>query len=173
MAEIIYPPKAKLFCGLIYSDEKILDKSIENLSVRYGKIILKSDSFPFQHTCYYQSMGQDLKKVLIAFDPLIEREEMSLIKIHSNEIENSFLENGIRRINIDPGYLTLSNVYLASCKEYYHRIYIGNGIYLENEYYWSKKDYVFFDWTYPDYKTEGYVNFFKELRMIYALELKK
>ena len=173
MAEIIYPPKAKLFCGLIYSDEETLGSSIEILSERYGKIILKSESFPFQHTCYYESMGQNLKKVLIAFDPLIERDQISLIKIHSNEIENLFLDNGKRRINIDPGYLTLSNVYLASCKEYYHRIYIGNGIYLENEYYWSKKDYVFFEWTYPDYKTEGYLNFFKELRKIYSLEMKK
>jgi len=173
MAEIIYPPKAKLFCGFIYSDEEILDKTISLLSESYGKIILKSESFPFQHTCYYETMGQNLKKVLIAFDPLIERDQMSLIKIHSNEIENLFLDNGKRRINIDPGYLTLSNVYLASCKEYYHRIYIGNGIYLENEYYWSKKDYVFFEWTYPDYKTEGYLNFFKELRKIYTQELKK
>ena len=173
MAEIIYPPKAKLFIGFIYSDEEILNKTISLLSENYGKIILKSESFPFQHTCYYESMGQNLKKVLLAFDELIERDHISLIKIHSNEIENLFLDNGKRRINIDPGYLTLSNVYLASCKEYYHRIYIGNGIYLENEYYWSKKDYVFFEWTYPDYKTEGYVNFFKELRNIYARELKK
>ncbi|MBP9023612.1 MAG: DUF4416 family protein [Spirochaetes bacterium] len=173
MAEIICPPKAKLFCGFIYSDEEILNKSISLLSESYGKIILESESFPFQHTCYYESMGQNLKKALIAFDPLIERDQMSLIKTHSNEIENLFLDNGKRRINIDPGYLTLSNVYLASCKEYYHRIYIGNGIYLENEYYWSKKDYVFFEWTYPDYKTEGYLNFFKELRKIYSLELKK
>ncbi len=173
MAEIIYPPKAKLFIGFIYSDEEILNKTISLLSENYGKIILKSESFPFQHTCYYESMGQNLKKVLLAFDELIERDRISLIKIHSNEIENLFLDNGKRRINIDPGYLTLSNVYLASCKEYYHRIYIGNGIYLENEYYWSKKDYVFFDWTYPDYKTEGYLTFFKELRNIYAQELKK
>ncbi len=173
MAEIIYPPKAKLFIGFIYSDEEILNKTISLLSENYGKIILKSESFPFQHTCYYESMGQNLKKVLLAFDELIERDHISLIKIHSNEIENLFLDNGKRRINIDPGYLTLSNVYLASCKEYYHRIYIGNGIYLENEYYWSKKDYVFFDWTYPDYKTEGYLTFFKELRNIYAQELKK
>ncbi|HOH37914.1 MAG TPA: DUF4416 family protein, partial [Spirochaetota bacterium] len=170
---IIYPPKAKLFCGFIYSDEEILDKTISLLSESYGKIILKSESFPFQHTCYYETMGQNLKKVLIAFDLLIERDQMALIKIHSNEIENLFLDNGKRKINIDPGYLTLSNVYLASCKEYYHRIYIGNGIYLENEYYWSKKDYVFFEWTYPDYKTEGYLKFFKELRKIYAQELKK
>ena len=173
MAEIIYPPKAKLFIGFIYSDEEILNKTISLLSENYGKIILKSESFPFQHTCYYESMGQNLKKVLLAFDELIERDHISLIKIHSNEIENLFLDNGKRRINIDPGYLTLSNVYHASCKEYYHRIYIGNGIYLENEYYWSKKDYVFFDWTYPDYKTEGYLTFFKELRNIYAQELKK
>ena len=173
MAEIIYPPKAKLFIGFIYSDEEILDKTISLLSKSYGEIILKSENFPFQHTCYYESMGQNLKKVLLAFDELIERDHISLIKIHSNEIENLFLDNGKRRINIDPGYLTLSNVYLASCKEYYHRIYIGNGIYLENEYYWSKKDYVFFEWTYPDYKSEGYVAFFKELRNIYARKLRK
>ena len=172
MAEVKFPPKAKLFCGFIYSDEEILDNCLTKISSNYGKIILQSVSFPFQHTCYYQSMGKNLKKVLTAFEPLIEREEISSIKHYSNNIENLFIENGKRRINIDPGYLTLSNVYLASCKEYYHRIYVGDGIYLENEYYWSKKDYVFFEWTYPDYKTEGYVKFFKELRKIYAEELK-
>ena len=173
MAEVKFPPKVKLFCGFIYSDEEILENCLTTLSSNYGRIILRSESFPFLHTGYYESMGQNLKKVLTAFDPLIERDEISEIKINSNEIENSFSDQGKRRINIDPGYLTLSNVYLASCKEYYHRIYIGKGIYLENEYYWSNKNYVFFDWTYPDYKTEGYVNFFKELRKIYSLELKK
>lgn len=171
MAEIKIPRKVIFFAGFIYSDNDDLREALSEMEKICGKTFLTAGSFAFNHTGYYDSMGSNLKKYFAAYEPLSSRELIANIKIFSNSAENKFKSGGNRRVNIDPGFLSASNVCLASCKEYYHRIYIGNGIYIENEYYWSKGDYVFFDWTYPDYKQKEYLDFFRNLRASYMTKL--
>ena len=170
MAEIKTPSKAKLFSGIIFSDDGHIKTAEENLERLYGRIDKRSPVIDFAHTEYYAKMGTNLKKIFLSFENLIERDQISSIKQNTNRIENE-ISGGARIINIDPGYLTMSNVFLASCKEYYHRIYVGGGIYLENEYYWTKGRYEFFEWTYPDYKTREYVDFFTGLRGVYRTQI--
>ena len=78
-----------------------------------------------------------------------------------------------RVVNIDPGYITLSNVTLATTKDYQHRIYLGEGIYLENTLRFSAKtkSYEPYEWTYGDYRMAGAVEFFNKLRNIYREQL--
>ena len=170
MAKIKLPAPVKLFAGVIYSSREHLDQAIEQLREKFGGIDESAGPFPFTHTRYYQTMGGELFKYFISFSDLIERETINDIKIFSNNLENE-ISAGERIINIDPGYLSLSNVYLASCKEYYHRIYVGKGIYLENEYYYSKGEFRFFEWTYPDYKSREYLSFFHNLRERYHAQI--
>ena len=117
-------------------------------------------------------MGNNLFKVLISFKKLIPREKIVPIKIYTNKLENKIHKNK-RKINIDPGYLTLSNIYLASCKEYFHRVYLDKGIYLENELKYVEKRYQSWDWTYPDYKKQEYLDFFYNVRKIYHSQIRK
>ncbi|MBN1500439.1 MAG: DUF4416 family protein [Spirochaetes bacterium] len=172
MAEPLQPVKVKLFSGFIYSDIKVLNDCVNILRDAYGQADFISDEFSFAHTDYYSEMGNSLLKRFISFEQLVKREDLPAVKLFTNSLENRFSENGIRIINIDPGYLTMSNVFLASCKDYYHRIYISDGVYMENELRFTQGRYIPFEWTYPDYQKEEYLNFFRITRNKYSDQLK-
>lgn len=172
MAEPKFPQKAKLFIGIIYSDEETCKIAEQKLKKKYGPLEIKTDPILFDQTSYYDSMGTGLKKIFLSFARLVKREDIVKIKLYTNKIESSLAENGTRTVNIDPGYLTLSNVFLASCKDFYHRTYLGKGIFLENEYRYKSNQFNFWDWTYPDYKKKEYLDFFYEVRKIYHKQIK-
>ena len=172
MAEPLYPRPAKLFCGVLFQEEKDLTSLQNALVDEYGPIDLEAGPFPFFNTGYYDEIGNSLQKVFFSHHALIAREDMGTIKIFSNHLEQELSSHGKRRVNIDPGYLTLSNVFLASCKDYYHRVYIGQGVYLENEYRYTDGKFEFWPWTYPDYQQTNYLDFFNELRKLYHRQLK-
>lgn len=173
MARVTLPKPVKLIIGTLYQDEDIAQQVKKILTDEYGDIDLGCGPLPFEHTGYYSETGENLRKQLYSFRNLIDRECCADIKLATNGIEERFSENDNRRINIDPGYLTLSNLFLASCKDYYHRVYIGKGIFLENEYFYQNGCFRFWEWTYPDYKSSGYLSFFHEVRKIYHSQLRK
>ncbi len=172
MAEPVIPQKAKLFIGIIFNTEEIMLKARKKLERKFGKVDLETMFIPFTHTPYYKEIGPNLYKVFFSFEKLIARDRLADIKLYTNSIEKNFSVKKNRTINIDPGYLTLSNVFLASCKEFFHRAYIGKGIYIENEYQYVNKQYICWDWTYPDYKKSEYMSFFRDLRRIYHGQIK-
>jgi hypothetical protein len=172
MAEPVIPQKAKLFIGIIFSSEEAMLKAKKRLIRKFGKTDSETSYIPFSHTSYYKGLGSNLYKVFFSFEKLAARDRLADIKLYTNRIEKNLSVKGKRIINIDPGYLTLSNVFLASCKEFFHRAYLGKGIYIENEYQYVNKEYVFWEWTYPDYKKIEYLAFFYELRKIYHGQIK-
>jgi hypothetical protein len=82
------------------------------------------------------------------------------------KIEKRFSIANKRQINIDPGYLSLDKVVLATHKDYSHRLYLGKGIYGEVTLFFKDKTFNPFPWTYPDYRTHEYINFFNDAREI-------
>ena len=172
MAEVRIPVRAKLFVGMISGDEKLIYDAEERLRKKFGPIDVRSAAIPFTHTTYYQKIGAVLYRVFISFDKLVDREDIVKVKLFTNELEKKLSPKKVRKINIDPGYLTLSNVYLASCKEYFHRCYIGKGVYLENEYKFIDRRYQPWEWTYTDYQKGEYMEYFHRLRGVYYLQIK-
>jgi hypothetical protein len=175
---IVSPPTlVKLFCGIISSYELIVNEAEKNLTEYFGPIDHKAGPIVFNFTDYYTpQMGPNLKRYFISFDQLIDPGRLADIKVTTNKIEEkcaSEVNEVERPINLDPGYVAAANMVLASTKNYVHRIYIGHGIYAELEYIYGKNNVNFFKWTYPDYRTESYVQFFIELRKKYLLQLKE
>lgn len=80
-------------------------------------------------------------------------------------------EKGRRRINLDPGYLDSAKIVLVSTKDFSHRIYLGNGIYGEVTLIYSGKNYQTLPYTYPDFRTQEYLDIFKKVREMYKIEL--
>jgi len=172
MAEPLIPPKAKLFIGVICGSDEMLAQGEEIFNKKFGDIDFQTKKIHFSHTDYYSDLGKNLFKVFYSFKKLIKREDIVKIKLFTNLMENKISGKKGRKINIDPGYLTLSNVFLATCKDYFHRVYLGMGVYLENEYKYVARNFQPWDWTYPDYRQHEYLHFFYQIRKIYQEQIK-
>lgn len=168
MAEIKEPQKVLPFAGLIFTENFPVESALGVFQDLLGTIIKKSEIIPFKHTTYYnKEMGENLLRQWVVFEKLVYPDILVDLKHKSNEIEKDLLnETGGRKINIDPGLISLSNVILASTKNYAHRIYFGKGIYAEVTLIY--KDHLFrpLEWTYPDYRETAAIEFFNETRMI-------
>ncbi len=165
MGKISVPAKAKLFSGIMYRDENVLEKVKEKLVRRFGEIDTESRAFVFDFTDYYeQEMGEELYKKFVVFKRLIRREDIAGIKRFTNSVEDEFTVDGRRIANIDPGYITKANLILTTTKDFPHRIYLGDGIFAEVTLSFKKDACIFFDWTYPDFRQKEVLRFFLDVR---------
>lgn len=167
----IYPP-VKLFAAITISDTALWSSILERFEKLYSGVDQQIDWYPFTHTNYYQEeMGENLSKRLIAFSELTFAEKLVDIKLASNNLEAEFSQDGKRRVNIDPGYLTASKIVLATTKDYSHRLYLGRGIFGDVHLWYRNHNYQATDWTYPDYKEPFVLAFFEEVRDKYMKQL--
>ena len=175
MAQIHNPLPVKLFVGVLTSIPDIAAPVEERLSALFGPIDSRSEPFPFDRTNYYdETMGNPLTRRFISFSNLIEPSAISDIKIATNELEAAFASERTyvqRPVNLDPGYVEQSKIVLASTKNFYHRILISSGIYAEVTLHFEDGEWHSFPWTFPDYKTAPYHNFFYSLRNLYRAQL--
>jgi hypothetical protein len=154
-----------LLCGLLYTDEALCEEVCAFLTQSYGPLSHATDKIPFTHTDYYSDeLGSVIYRKYLVFKKPISPDELSRIKTRTNEIETRYLLNGKRQINIDPGYLHLAKLVLASAKDFSHRISIGNGIFAEVTLLFANKSFQVLPWTYPDYKTPATIDFFNDVR---------
>jgi hypothetical protein len=176
MSEISRPKPVKLIIGILSGIKALLEDIEVSLESRLGKIDLKSEVFNFDFTDYYKrEMGLNILRKFLCFKKLIDPEEIPSIKIWTNKLEDEFKQNSkfkvIRPINLDPGYLTHCNLILASTKDYYHRIHLQDGIYAEVTLFYQHEVFKNLPWTYPDFQTEEYKNFFLKVRTLYAKDI--
>ncbi len=164
----------KLIIGLIFNQEQDLKKVQSLLVKKFGKIDYQSQALEFIHTDYYrQEFGQGLRKKIISFKKLIHPQMLAQIKAVTNRIEQKLSQGKNRSVNIDPGYLNLSKLILATTKDFAHRIYLSKGIYAEVTLVYQAKTFCGWDWTYPDHRTPEYIDIFNEIREIYHKQIIK
>lgn len=173
MGKIKPHPAVKLIIGFIFTDENILNKAKLYLIKKFGQIDYESQILVFNHTNYYEKeLGAGLKRNFISFKKLVEADRLVSIKLFTNKLEQKLcLGSGRRQINIDPGYIELSKLVLATTKDYAHRIYLRQGIYAEITLFYQDKSFRYRDWTYPDYRTSEYIGIFNHIRGIYAQQI--
>lgn len=174
MGAIKRHPPVKLIIGLIFKEEEAFNRAFEALISRFGELDFKSKVLSFTHTNYYEAeFGRGLKKVFIGFKKLIPPQSLPGIKTIANKIEKGLSKGKRRTINIDPGYMDMAKLVLASTKDYKHRIYLNKGIFAEITLFYQNKSFLPWDWTYPDYKSRDYTEIFNKIREIYAGQIKK
>ena len=170
----------KLFIGVLVSNNKFIPQVQERLAAAYGSIDHRSDVIPFDFTNYYEAeMGDLIDRVFFSFERLIEADQLPEIKRQTNQFEDELaplLRNPRltvkRPVNLDPGYIEQAKVVLASTKNFYHRIYLGGGIFGEVTMHFKNNTYQFFPWTYPDYQSKDYQDFFLRMRQIFRSQLR-
>jgi len=167
------PKLVKVFVGLLTAQLFVLPQVYKLLEEKLGAIDLKSQLLDFNFTKYYEAeMGIELKRQFLGFRNFISPDELVEIKLFTGELEQSLAREGKRLVNLDPGYLTPAKIVLASTKDFSHRLYLGRGIYGEVTLLFRHKRFEPLPWTYPDYRTEAYQQFFHELRARYMAQLK-
>ncbi len=156
---------ALLFAGTLFSDEEVYREALSLLKQHLGPVLFESDRIAWDLTRYYSDeLGAPITRRFIFFERLVEASLLPDIKILTDDMESRHLIGGRRRINIDPGYLTEAKIVLASTKNYSHRIYLGKGVYAEQEYIYSKGAYRPFSHAYPDYRKPEYLAVFQQAR---------
>jgi len=169
------PKPAKLFMSLIASQDDTPRQGIEDLRLDFGEIEWMSERLPFDFTHYYTpEMGGNLLRRFITFERLISREALAEIKLATNRLEEKYAaSDGNRRLNIDPGYVCLEHVILATTKGYSHRPYLRDGIYADLTLIYRNKSFHPLEWTYPDYRQEMVIHLFNQFRKKYLEDLKR
>jgi len=164
-----YNLKVKLVIGFIYKDEAIFIKAKEKLKKKFGKVDFTSVCMDFNYTDYYEpEMGKGLKRRFISFTELIPIQDLYRIKLYTNRLETKFLTARNRQVNIDPGYLNLAKLVLATTKDYAHRIFLRKGIFAEITLSFRGNSFSANEWTYPDYRSKEYIDIFNQIRKLYA-----
>ena len=91
MGAIKQHPPVLLLLAAFSRYEAGLDWAREQASQSFGPIMICSDVFPFDNTGYYERvMGSGLKKVLVAFENLIDPAQLADIKHQTNAWETLY-----------------------------------------------------------------------------------
>ena len=142
---------------------------------RFGPIAMTSPMFQFTETDYYDpTMGSPLGKRFFAFERLIDPAALPEIKLATGEMEQAYAaeqadRKGVdalaRPLNLDPGYISLGKLVLASTKDHAHRLYLGQGIYAEITLRYRRRiGWQPSEWTFADYRRDDYHAFFDRCR---------
>ncbi len=159
-----------------------LDWARRRAELELGPIVLESGPFVFGETAYYApTMGSPLTKRFFAFERLIDPGQLAEIKCLTIEWEQQYAEEAAaertgasrdgaevfpaRPLNLDPGYVELAKLVLASTKDHAHRIYLRQGIHAEvTLQYRQQAGWQPQTWTFPDYRRADYHEFFDRCR---------
>lgn len=163
----------KLIASLLSGDGAAIKPVLKKLENRFGSMDYLSEYMDFRHTDYYRGeMGDKLFRRMVSFERLIKPDSLADIKLFTNSVEDEYLKDGGQRtINIDPGYVSMEKVVLASCKNFAHRIYLKDGVYADLTLIYRNGDFQPVDWTFPDYAGDDMRRLLKEIRERYIHQL--
>lgn len=169
MGRLKTPSSVLLLMAAFSRYEEALAWGRERAVEAWGPVALESPRFAFDQTDYYQAtMGPGLRKVFWAFERLVDPGTLVDRKLQTNQWEDDYAALGLhpesRPLNLDPGYLALGKLVLASTKNYSHRIYLGRGIFAEVTLFYRHQRWQHSEWTFPDYRREDYQRFFSQGR---------
>ncbi|MCL0039979.1 DUF4416 family protein [Thermodesulfovibrionales bacterium] len=162
------PDRALLFVGVLFSKKDYYIKARQAIEKIFGEIIMEGPAIKWDFSDHYKGeIGEPLYKRFIFLRKLVEQENLSTIKLLTNKIEENLSIDGKRNVNLDPGYLTLAKIVLASTKDYAHRVYLRNGIYADLTLLFREGQFVPHINTYKDYQDERHLSVFMIARKLF------
>lgn len=174
---IIHP--VKFFCGILHTPAFPWAEIEPRLTGLLGPLETISPAWHFDCTDYYEAeMGKGAIRRFVSFSDLAHTGELPGLKIRTNQLESELagLLPGMppRPVNLDPGYLDLVKVVLASTKGHSHRLHLADGIFGEVTLQWHRgSGWDPLPWTFPDYASGRYSSFLDALRIRYVQQLKE
>ena len=149
------PEPGALLVSVLAQNEELALALVDRLEAEFGPIDLSSFWISFSHSQYYtREMGADLGRYIFFFAEPLARQELVSAKLFCDRLELEYAVHGGRRVNLDPGYLALEHLILASTKAVPHRPYLGRGIYADLTLVYECGQYIPLRWSYPDYSSD-------------------
>jgi hypothetical protein len=147
----------------------LFDRAASELSARYGPIQDRTHGSPWTFSTYYEDeFGPGLQRQFLFFEKRIPPDRLTDVKIETNGLERIFAEDNhgrlCRTVNLDPGYLNLRKVVLATTKDRPHRIYLRDGIFAEVTLAYQNGSFTPFGYTYPDFRQPETIALFNAVR---------
>lgn len=170
------PPRpVKLVVSILCGEEGFDKAAITHLAERFDSPDFVSEALPFDFTDYYAAeIGATLFRRMISFKNLISPDDLPDIKLLSNDIESRLARpDGTRRVNIDPGYISLWHLVLATCKPFAHRPYLRKGVYADLTLIYRRGSFTPLEWTFPDYRSDMMIALLNGLRDRYYRQLQE
>jgi hypothetical protein len=168
MGEVKLPPPVIFFTSIIFSNSGMLSQVEAEVCEFLGPVDRRTDVIPFSQSDYYcKEMGPNLNRYFLLFEPLKPRDHLAAIKGATNKVEENHGLLKKRSVNIDPGYIALEHMVLATTKGYNHRIYIGSGIFADLTLVFENGTYRSLPWTYPDYGSMEFISLLNSWREYY------
>lgn len=148
------PEPVLLVLALLHEPEFPLAELREQLRARFGDLDEETAPLAFEWTDYYRpEMGAGLQRRFLTMTELIEPVRLVEVKLATNELEDDWLNaGGGRRVNLDPGIMSMHNFILATGKNFSHRVYLDRGIFADLTLIWTKGGWRDLPWTFPDYR---------------------
>lgn len=163
----------KLVCSLLAADLSWLARGREAVEKRFGRIDLASAPTPFRFSSYYEKeLGPGPVRQYVSFERSVLPSALAAIKLATNRMEKMLSEGGIRRVNLDPGYLDLSKLVLASTKDASYRVCLGRGISAQATLSFRQGSFRPWEFTYESYRDPVSIDFFNRVRALYRRGIK-
>lgn len=168
------PDRVKLIVGLLAVGDDLLQAAQRALADRFGAIDDTSEAQQWTISTYYSAeMGDEVRRRFLSFSELIAPDDIARLKLATNELENRWLGDTGRRVNVDPGYVATTKLVLATTKDAAHRIYLRDGIYAEATLGYESGSFRPYSYTYADYAAPAAIDFFNQARATYLAQLRE
>lgn len=153
------------FVGILFIDRNILSEALERMSAELGDLPMKSEPIPFEYTHYYEKeMGKPIFRMWAGSPEPRDPSMLASWKLITDKIERETSRENRRTINLDPGFVGLAKVVLASLKDHPQRMPLSDGVYAEIELIFQNGIWQDVPWTYRDYKDKPAKDFLFSLR---------
>jgi hypothetical protein len=177
VAEARRSEPARLVVGGLSGFPEAWERARAALEDRFGGVELELGPISFHQTDYYaDEMGEKLERWFLAFARPIAQHDIAGIKRETNRLESEIAAGGDwpvpRPVNLDPGYVTLGKLVLATTKDQAHRLAVGEDIYAEVTLRYTGGEFEPNPWTYADYRQQEYLEFFARVRESLRAELR-
>ncbi|MDD4648645.1 MAG: DUF4416 family protein [Desulfoplanes sp.] len=168
------PAPAKAVLSILSSQWDLFWPQLRSdLENKLSGIDYLSEHIPFIQTHYYDvELGTPITRRIVGFERLLPMQELALIKMWTNSLEQQWADKKAHRLfNLDPGYITLERLVLATGKNFTHRIYLDQGIWADLTLIFQHGQWTDLPWTFPDYATPEIKAHLNNLRTQYKNQL--
>lgn len=163
------PPPARLILSIISSSRDALADALVPLERRFGRVLGETDEFACSHADHYrEEMGHGIRRRIFAFEPLVARAALPVVKQACLKIEARFGDRVddflFRTVNLDPGLMTPESLVFAYSVDRAHRIYLGQGVFAETALIFARGRFTRLPWTDPDLCDPEAIGLFDRVR---------